>query len=242
MDVESFRNIVPLFANRREAGRRLAVALRQFWRKPDTVIVAVPRGGVIVAAALAEDLMLPVEILPIRKLETPGHPDLAMGSIGPGDVRILVDGVIKALRISDPVVSLETMRQSAELRRQMRMFRANELPLDFAGKTVILVDDGIGSGATLDAALAVLRRHHAARIVVAVPIAPPIELERLRGEVDEFICLESPGPFFGIGFWYHDFPKLNDADVLRALENTRELLRYSRQKKESPRERVSQAR
>ena len=242
MDVESFRNIVPLFANRREAGRRLARSLRQYWRKPDTVIVAVPRGGVIVAAALAEDLALPVEILPIRRLETPGHPDLVMGSIGPGDVRILVDGVIKALKINDPVINLETMRQSAELRRQMRMFRANELPLDFAGKTVILVDDGIGSGATIDAALAVLRRHHAARIIVAVPIAPPLQLEHVREQTDEFICLESPGPFFGIGYWYHEFPKLTDADVMRALEGARELMRYSQQKKEVRRELISQAR
>lgn len=242
MDVESFRNIVPLFGNREEAGRRLSRVLRQHRGKPDTVIAAVPHGGVIVAAALAEDLQLPVEVLPVRRLETPGHPDLVMGSIGPGDIRIIADPVVKALRISDPVISLETMRQAAELRRQMRIFRANELPLDFAGKTVIVVDDGIGSGATMDAALAVLRRHHAARIIVAVPVAPLMQAERLREKADELVCLESPGPFFGIGYWYRDFREIHDADVLRAVESARASLQDRQPEKGVRRELISQAR
>ncbi len=225
MDVESFRSIVPRFADRSDGGRRLAKELRQYRGKPNTLVVGLPRGGVITAAAVAEELELPLDVLVIRRLETPGHPDLTMGAVGPDEVRVVAEDLVKALRMTPLAIETETHRQWVELHQEERLYRASRLPLDFSGKNVIVVDDGIGAGVMIDAALAVIRRHHAARIVIAVPVAPPLECERLRNEADEFICLEAPEPFFGIGYWYREYTPVEDRDVLRALQQNRPQVR-----------------
>ena len=221
MELEPVTGIVPRFANRAEGGLRLARMLRHYRRKPDTLVVGVARGGLIAAAAVAGELALPLDVLVICRLETPGHQDLTMGAIGPDDVRILDRDLIKSMRLTQAAIVSETQRQWLEFRRRQRLYRDDRLPLDVFGKNVIVVDDGIDSGATINVALSIIHRHHAASIVVAVPVAPPRESVRLRNEADAFLCLYSPEPFFGIRYWYGDYSAPGDQDVLQALARCR---------------------
>ena len=209
------------FADRTEGGHRLAEALKHYRGKPNTIVVALPRGGVATGAAIADDLELPLDVLIVRKLGTPGHEELAMGAIGPGGVRVLNDDVVASLRIGRDRIEAETKREEAELARRERLYRANQAPLDFAGKTVIVVDDGLATGSTMSAAIAVIRQHKAARIVLAVPVAPVDTLERFRLVVDELVYLESPEPFMAVGYWYIDFAQVEDAEVIAILEKAR---------------------
>ena len=209
------------FADRAEGGHRLAEALKHYRAKPDTIVVALPRGGVITGAAIADDLALPLDVLIVRKLGTPGHEELAMGAIGPGGVRVLNDDVVEALRIGPDRIEAETKREEAELARRERLYRADQPPLDFAGRTVIVVDDGLATGSTMSAAIAVIRKHEPARLVLAVPVAPVDTLERFRLLVDELVYLESPEPFMAVGYWYVDFAQVEDAEVVAILEKAR---------------------
>jgi putative phosphoribosyl transferase len=209
------------FANRAEAGRRLAEALRHYRGKPDTIVVALPRGGVVTGAAVAEGLDLPLDVLVVRKLGTPGHHELAMGAIGPGGIRVLNQSVLSSLRIAPEGIEAETKQQQAELERRERRYRRDRPPLAFAGKTVIVVDDGLATGSTMQAAVAVIRQGQPARVVVAVPVAPPDTLERLGHVVDELVYLETPDPFFAVGSWYVDFDQVEDDEVIDLLRRSR---------------------
>lgn len=209
------------FANRTEGGHRLAEALQHYRGKAKTMVVALPRGGVVTGAAIAEDLDLPLDVLIVRKLGAPGHEELAMGAIGPGGIRVLNEYVVSSLRIGLDLVEAETKRAEVELARRERLYRAGLPPLDFAGRTVIVVDDGLATGSTMWAAIAVIRRHHPARIVLAVPVAPADTLERFRFVVDELVYLESPEPFLAVGYWYVDFTQVEDAEVIAILERAR---------------------
>jgi putative phosphoribosyl transferase len=181
----------------------------------------VARSGVITAAAVAGELALPLDVLVICRLETPGHQDLTMGALGPDDVRILDRDLVKAMQLRQSAIASETRRQWLELRRRQRLYREDRLPLDVFGKSVIVVDDGIDSGATINVALSIIHRHHAAHVVVAVPVAPPRECVRLRSEADAFLCLYAPEPFFGIRYWYGDFRTVSDPDVRQAIARSR---------------------
>jgi putative phosphoribosyl transferase len=209
------------FADRAEGGHRLAETLRQYRGKPNTMVVGLPRGGVVTAAAIAGDLDLPLDVLIVRKLGTPGHEELAMGAIGPGGVRVLNDDVVASLGIGRGRIEAETKREEVELARRERLYRTNQAPLNFAGKTVIVVDDGLATGSTMAAAIAVIRQHKPARIVLAVPVAPVDTLEGFRAVVDELVYLESPEPFMAVGYWYFDFAQVEDAEVIAILENAR---------------------
>lgn len=209
------------FANRAEGGHRLAEALEPYRGKPNTIVLALPRGGVVTGAAIADDLGLPLDVLIVRKLGTPGHEELAMGAIGAGGIRVLNDDVVASLRIGRDRIEAETRRAEAELARRERLYRADQPPLDLAGKTVIVVDDGLATGSTMAAALAVIRQHRPARLVLAVPVAPVETLERFRLIVDELVYLESPEPFLAVGYWYIDFAQVEDAEVLDILETAR---------------------
>lgn len=209
------------FADRAEGGHRLAEALKHYRGKPDAIVVALPRGGVITGAAIAEDLDLPLDVLVVRKLGTPGHEELAMGAIGPGGVRVLNDEVVSGLRIPMEKIDAETRREKEELERREKLYRGGQPPLDFAGKTVIVVDDGLATGSTMAAAIDVIRHHNPSRIVLAVPVAPVDTLERFRLVVDELVYLETPEPFMAVGYWYVDFAQVEDADVVRTLELAR---------------------
>ena len=210
------------FANRTEAGLKLAEELRYYRGRNDTVVVGLPRGGVVTAAAIAEILDLPLDVLVVRKLGTPGQEELAMGAIGTGGVRVLNEDVIRFCGIQQQDIDDVTAYERTEVARREKLFRGGEPPASFAGKNVIVVDDGLATGSTMAAAIDVVRRHKPKNIVVAVPVAPSDTAERLRFRVDEFVCLETPGSFEAVGYWYVDFTQVEDAEVVHLLERARE--------------------
>lgn len=209
------------FANRTEAGLKLAEALRYYRGRTDTIVIGLPRGGVVTAAAIAETLDLPLDVLVVRKLGTPGQEELAMGAIGPGGVRVLNEDVIRFCGIHEREIEAVTVRERKEVERREKLFRGNEPPLKVAGKNVIVVDDGLATGSTMAAAIDVVRKQKAKNIIVAVPVAPPDTAERLRSRVDEFVCLETPGSFEAVGYWYVDFGQVEDTEVVRILDRAR---------------------
>ena len=209
------------FANRTEAGRRLAQALERYRGRTNTIVLALPRGGVVTGSAISGALDLPLDVLIVRKLGTPGQEELAMGALGPGGVRVLNDQVLSMLRIPNERIEAVTRREETELARRERLYRAHQPPLDLRGKTVLIVDDGLATGSTMFAAVEVVRAHQPARVVVAVPVAPPDTIERLSPLVDELVYLETPEPFIAVGYWYVDFEQVEDGEVVTILERSR---------------------
>ncbi|WP_316524676.1 phosphoribosyltransferase family protein [Kitasatospora brasiliensis] len=204
------------FADRTEAGRRLAARLGHL-AGPDTVIVALPRGGVPVAAEVATALGAPLDICVIRKLGVPYQPELGMGAIGEDDVRVLNEQVIRFATVTDDQLAEVERQERAELERRARRYRGDRPPADLRGRTVVVVDDGIATGSTARAACRIVRERGAARVVLAVPVAPPDWIERLDEVADELVCVSTPSPFFAIGEFYADFSQTEDEEVLRLL-------------------------
>jgi predicted phosphoribosyltransferase len=215
MSMEATPRALP-FRDRRDAGRVLAERLRHYAGRPDVLVLALPRGGVPVGYEVAQALGAPLDVFLVRKLGVPGHEELAMGAIASGNVRVLNRDVIAMLNIPAHVIDDIAAREEVELQRREREYRGDRPPLDARGRVVILVDDGLATGATMRAAAASLRRHGVARIVVAVPVAAEETCEALRPEVDEMICAVTPQPFYAVGAWYEDFSQTDDAEV-RAL-------------------------
>jgi putative phosphoribosyl transferase len=209
------------FADRSDAGHWLARALAFYRHAPNAIVIGLPRGGVITAAAVAEDLDLPLDVLVVRKLGVPGHAELAMGAIGPGDIRFLNHDVVWAYRINPAEIEAATARERVELEHRQHVYRGNDGPLDLRRRTVIVVDDGLATGSTMTTAIGVIRQKNPERIVLAVPIAPVETCEHLRPLVDELVYLETPEPFQSVGYWYVDFGEVNDEEVTRALDRAR---------------------
>jgi len=209
------------FTNRFDAGRRLAAALASYAGRPDVLVLALPRGGVPVAFEVARALDAPLDIFVVRKLGVPGHEEFAMGAIATGGVGLIDDAVVRQLGISEREIEVVTRTEQRELERRERQYRGDRPPPDIAGRTVILVDDGLATGASMRVAVAALRREHPARIVVAVPIAPPETCEALRQEADAVVCALSPDPFDAVGLWYDDFEQTTDDEVRALLERAR---------------------
>ncbi|MGZ5476405.1 MAG: phosphoribosyltransferase [Thermoanaerobaculia bacterium] len=218
MNFEEFNDVVPRFFDRTEAGRRLAKALWRYRQKPDTIVAGIPRGGVITAAAVAESLELPVDVVPVGKVQVPGHDELIAGAVSADGVRVMNEDVISAFQLVPERVEAEIHRRLLELETRQRFSRRDQPP--FAGRTVIIVDDGIATGSTMDAAIQVVRGTGAKRIVVAVPVGALDSCERLRSRVDHFVCLETPEPFFGIEYWYTHFPSVDERDVMHTVTQT----------------------
>ncbi|HLI14682.1 MAG TPA: phosphoribosyltransferase family protein [Acidimicrobiales bacterium] len=204
------------FRDRRDAGRRLAEALRRF-AGADIVVLGLPRGGVPVAFEVAQALAAPLDVLVVRKLGVPFQPELAMGAIGEG-VRVLNDAVLRSADVREPELEAVERRERAELERRAQRYRAGRPPLELAGRTVIVVDDGIATGSTARAACQVVRAKGAARVVLAVPVAPSSSLASLAGEADEVVCLEQPAWFSAVGAYYRDFTQATDEEVVGLLE------------------------
>ena len=204
------------FADRADAGRRLAAAVAGHV-EPPVVVLAIPRGGAIVGAEVATLLHAPLDVVVPRKLGAPGNPELGIGAVATG-VRVVDPRVLARLRIPTAHLEREIAEQEAEIERRERAYRRGRPAPDLGGVTAIVVDDGIATGVTAIAALRWARAADAARVVLAVPVAPPASLERLRGEADDLVVLETPRRFAAVGEWYDDFSQTSDAEVLAALE------------------------
>jgi putative phosphoribosyl transferase len=201
------------FEDRTEAGRLLASKLTAYANRPDVIVLGLPRGGVPVAFEVSKALHVPLDIGLVRKLGVPGHKELAMGAIASGNVRVLNQDVIDWLGISDRVIDHVVAKEQEELERRNLVYRGNRPAPDVRNRTVILVDDGIATGATLRAAIAALRQQDPARIVVAVPVAPPSTCNQLQAEVDDVIWVLAPEELYAIGVWYENFSQTTDDEV-----------------------------
>ena len=210
------------FRDRREAGRILATKLMAYADRPDVIVLALPRGGVPVAYEVARALDAPMDVFLVRKLGVPGHEELAMGAIASGGVGILNQDVVNGLSISGDVIESVAAREQEELVRRERAYRGVRPPPDIRGRTAILVDDGLATGASMQAAIMALRQMQPARIVVAVPTASPEACEAVRAAADDTICAITPTPFYGVGRWYEDFSQTTDGEVRTLLAEQRQ--------------------
>jgi putative phosphoribosyl transferase len=206
-----------IFANRAEAGRSLAWRLQKYANRNDVVVLGIPRGGVPVAFEVAKALRAPLEVFLLRKLGVPGQEEFALGAIASGGVRVLDRQIIRALSLRSSEVEGISARARQELERREAAYRGDQPPLSVAGKTVILVDDGIATGASLLAGIRALRPRRPAKIVIAVPVAPAPVCKRLAYEVDEMVCVATPEPFSAVGRFYDDFPQVEDEEVVELL-------------------------
>jgi predicted phosphoribosyltransferase len=206
-----------LFIDRRDAGRRLAERVAGYSKRPDVLVLALPRGGVPVAYEVARVLNAPLDVFVVRKLGVPGYQELAMGAVATDGVRVLNEELIERLGIAAPLIDAVVVRERQELARRERLYRVGRPQLDVRGRTVILVDDGLATGATMQAAIEALRQLHPARIVVAVPTAPPDTCEEIKRRADEVVCAITPEPFGAVGRWYQDFSQTTDEEVRELL-------------------------
>ncbi len=199
----------------------LAEKLSKYANRPDVIVLALPRGGVPVGYEVARALNAPLDVFIVRKLGVPGYEELAMGAAATGGVRVLNENVVRNLNIPEYVVDAVADWETQEIQRREQVYRGNEPPPDVAGKTVILVDDGLATGATMHAAIKALRQQHPERIVVAVPTAAPETCEEMKAEADEAICAITPEPFYAVGLWYEDFSQTTDEEVRELLAQAR---------------------
>lgn len=231
----------PQFSDRFSAGHRLAEDLGRYADNPDVVVLALPRGGVPVAYEVARALRAPLDVMVVRKLGVPGHAELAMGAIASGDVRVLNDDVIRSVGISTAAVDEAAANETAELERREQAYRGDRAALDVRGKTVLLVDDGLATGATMRAAAAAVRRRGPARVIVAVPVAAAGTGAELLDDADDVVCLATPEPFLAVGLWYEHFDQTTDEEVRTLLDRAHGLRNTSAQRGEAGRAASDQA-
>lgn len=213
------------FKDRNQAGELLAQRLVElgYDHEPHLLVFALPRGGVPVAYPVARRLRAPLDVWVVRKLGTPGHEELAMGAIASGGGRVLNQEIVESLQISADTILAVERQQQAELQRREHLYRGHKPFPDLTGKTVLLVDDGLATGATMKAAIAAAQQQHPKRLVVAVPVAPPDTVAEIQSLVDEVVCLETPAFFQAVGLWYEHFPQTSDEEVLALLQAANKL-------------------
>lgn len=205
------------FPNRAEAGRRLAERLTAYRGREDAIVLGLPRGGVPVAYEVAQQLGLPLDVFVVRKLGVPGYEELAMGAIATGNVSVLNEDVMRALPDAEEILEMVRAREKIELQRRETSYRQDRPAPDLRERVVILVDDGLATGATMRAAAAALRKQGVAKIVVAVPVGAPETCREIESEVDETICVAMPASFHGVGQFYEDFSQTTDEEVRELL-------------------------
>lgn len=215
-----------LFANRVDAGAALAERLLEYAGRPDVLVLALPRGGVPVAFPVACALRAPLDVFLVRKLGVPGYEELALGAIATGGVRVLNDEVTQEIDLPDDVIDALAHREALELRRRELRYRGERPVPTIRGQIVILVDDGLATGATMRAAALALRQMDPAKLIVAVPVAAPQTCEALRREADQVVCLATPDPFLAVGAWYDDFSQTSDEEVTALLEQARRRMEH----------------
>jgi len=213
-----------MFRNRTEAGQKLALKLQAYSGQPDVVVLALPRGGVPVGCEVAKALRAPIDVFVVRKLGVPWNPELAMGAVATGGVRVLDEETVRSLAIPSEDIARIAAQEERELERRERSYRGGNSPLPVAGKRVILVDDGIATGSTMRAGVAALRRLQPTRIVIAAPVAPRVTCMMLRKVADEVVCVIEAEDFFAIGEWYEDFSQLSDDEVRSLLGSSSGLI------------------
>lgn len=207
------------FRDRATAGQELARALSAYAGRDDVVVLALPRGGLPVALEVAKALKAPLDVFLVRKLGVPTHPELAMGAIASGGARVLSDDLLAELGIPDTLVEQVATRETLELERRERLYRGSRPMPTLQGRTVILVDDGLATGSTMEAAIAALRQHKPARVVVAAPVGAADTCNRLKEKADIVVCVQTPEPFYAVGMWYERFEQISDEEVIAALAN-----------------------
>lgn len=214
------------FLDRRDAGRKLGERLSRFAGRLEVVVLALPRGGVPLGREVARRLGAPLDVFLVRKLGAPGHEELAMGAIASGGVRVLNRDILESLGVSDEALEAATREEQAELARRERLYRGGRPPCEVRGKTVILVDDGLATGATMQAAVEALRARKPAGLVVAVPVGSRQACEAIDQIADACVCLYTPEPFQAVGRWYQDFSQTTDEEVQEALAEPEERFNY----------------
>lgn len=210
-----------VFQNRQEAGIQLAASLQKYRGRENLLVLALPRGGVTVGYEVARELGCPLDVLIVRKIGCPGNPELAAGAVSETGTRVLNEDVISMQRISQEYLDGETERQRLEITRRLTAYRGGESIGSLAGQTIILVDDGVATGATMKAAVATLQREGLAKLVVAVPVAPPDTAREIAPTVDEWVCLDTPAGFAAVGQFYRDFTQVEDAEVVALLKKAK---------------------
>jgi predicted phosphoribosyltransferase len=207
------------FQDRIHAGQQLGARLDRFAGKPDVVVLGLPRGGLPVANEVAARLKAPLDVFLVRKLGVPGHPELAMGAIAEGGIQVLSRELIRDLAIPQPLVERVAVRERLELDRRDVLYRGGRPAVAVRDRTVIIVDDGLATGSTMQAAILALRQQKPARIIVAVPVGARETCEALSRSADEVVCVATPEPFNAVGLWYDDFAQTSDEEVRRLLES-----------------------
>lgn len=205
------------FRDRAHAGRVLAERLRSYASRENVLVLGLPRGGVPVAFEVASALEAPLDVLVVRKLGVPAHEELAMGALASGGIRVLNEALVRELSLDDELIARATASETRELERRERLLRGERDPVDVAGRTVILVDDGLATGATMHAATLAVRAGDPERLVVAVPIASERTCDEFREEVDEVVCAVTPRAFQAVGSWYDDFTPTSENEVRELL-------------------------
>jgi predicted phosphoribosyltransferase len=209
-----------LFENRVEAGKKLAAALQEV--SGDAIVLAIPRGGVVVGYEVAKALHIPLDIVIAKKIGAPGNPELAIGAVAEDGTLLLDANTVDMLNVSQTYINDEVKSQRAEIERRLLRYRGSALPPRVLNREVIVVDDGVATGATLKATLRSLRKQGAKPLVVAVPVGPPDTISALRSEADRVVCLQMPELFFAIGEFYANFDQTTDQEVIELLEKNRQ--------------------
>ena len=211
-----------MFRDRTDAGQKLAAKLNKFANRDDVLVLALPRGGVPVAFEVATRLNVPMDILVVRKLGVPGREELAFGAIASGEVTVLNHDLICDIHLSNEVIAQISSRERKELQRRQEAYRGGAESLALVGKTVILIDDGIATGASMHAAISALRQQSPSKVVIAVPTAPPSTCEELKTTADEIVTVIMPEPFIAVGEFYETFTQTSDEEVKRLFQSARQ--------------------
>jgi predicted phosphoribosyltransferase len=212
-----------LFKDRVDAGKKLAKELSKYANRSDVLILALPRGGVPVAFEVAKELNVRMDVFIVRKLGVPGNEELAMGAISSDNIRVLNEDVVRSFQIPERIINMVSENELKELERRERAYRGDRPKPEISGSTVILIDDGLATGATMRAAAAAIKTKNPAKIVVAVPTGARDTCELFGREVDEVICVATPEPFYGVGAWYGNFSQTTDEEVCELLDKARAL-------------------
>lgn len=205
-----------MWRDRQQAGRELGEALKEF-KAEKVIVLAIPRGGVVVGDEVARALDATLDIVVPRKIGAPFNPELAIGAVAADGSRVLDEGLIERLGVSQEYLEAETETQMAEIKRRMKEYRGERQPIDIKEKTVIVVDDGVATGATIMAAIKFLRNEKPKELILAIPVGPPETVEKLRGQVDKLVCLSVPSLFYAVGQFYDQFEQTTDEEVIKIL-------------------------